>query len=470
MSTRSMALSLPLAAALLMTQASDASACGGCFHQSEATQVVAHRMIFSVSQSATTLWDQIEYSGDPESFAWVLPIKGQVDVGISSDALFQVLEQTTQVTVLSPDVFCGPPSGGGTGGGFDGAGGGGGGGPGGVTIIDSGVVGPFEMVQLSSQDPQALASWLTSHGYNIPAEIQPVISAYVAESFNFLALKLVPGQGVASMKPVRVTSQGAGAVLPLRMVAAGTGVATAVQLWVLGEGRYEPQNFPSFLIDENDLVWSWDTMSSNYALLREQGWDDSNGYAWLTDFANGVSPGQIAFPLQDQALDQYADENGMNAQQNFDADMAALYGSIALNDLWLTHLVAKLSQPALGTDLVLQASMSQSPVSSTLQVTQTTGADPCGNTGGAGPGGGGPGGGNAGGGNAGGGNAGGAGGINAGGSGGNGTGGAGGAPVDGGTGSCECGVAHGSGPAREAYLGAGLAAALAGLARRRRKG
>ena len=53
--------------------------------------------------------------------------------------------------------------------------------------------------------------------------ILPVIDAYVAEGFNFLALKLVPGQGVDSMRPVRVTTPGAAATLPLRMVAAGTG-------------------------------------------------------------------------------------------------------------------------------------------------------------------------------------------------------------------------------------------------------
>jgi MYXO-CTERM domain-containing protein len=41
--------------------------------------------------------------------------------------------------------------------------------------------------------------------------------------------------------------------------------------------------------------------------------------------------------------------------------------------------------------------------------------------------------------------------------------------VDGGTGSCDCGIARQPGPAREAWLGAGLAFALAWTRRRRRK-
>ena len=71
--------------------------------------------------------------GTPSSFAWVLPIKGLVDVGISSDALFGNLDASTNVTVNSRLISCPPPpclNSSGAGGGF--AGGGGDGGSGGV--------------------------------------------------------------------------------------------------------------------------------------------------------------------------------------------------------------------------------------------------------------------------------------------------------------------------------------------------
>ena len=116
---------------------------------------------------------------------------------------------------------------------------------GGVTIIAEAVVGPFKTVQLAANDPLALKNWFMENSYNIPADVQPVIDAYLAEGFGFLALKLVPGQGVDSMRPVRVTAPGASPSLPLRMVAAGTGTTTPIELWVFGEGRYEPSNFPS---------------------------------------------------------------------------------------------------------------------------------------------------------------------------------------------------------------------------------
>src|SRR4051812_47597712 len=61
-----------------------ASACGGCSHPEVTTstssgmktaQVVTdHRMVFALSLTRTTLWDQIRYSGEPEDFIWVLPV------------------------------------------------------------------------------------------------------------------------------------------------------------------------------------------------------------------------------------------------------------------------------------------------------------------------------------------------------------------------------------------------------------
>src|SRR5581483_7740408 len=99
------------ALALTLSHATDVSACGGCFApppvtENEDTQVSSHRMIFSVSPMATTLWDQITYTGEPASFAWVLPIKGLAMLGVSSDALFQNLDQQTQVTVVEPQFNC----------------------------------------------------------------------------------------------------------------------------------------------------------------------------------------------------------------------------------------------------------------------------------------------------------------------------------------------------------------------------
>src|ERR1700692_1994081 len=85
--------------ALVSATARDSRACGGCFIRptsQHGTVVTDHRMIFAVSPAQTTLYDQIKYTGSPADFAWVLPIHGQVGLGVSSDLLFSTLEQATR--------------------------------------------------------------------------------------------------------------------------------------------------------------------------------------------------------------------------------------------------------------------------------------------------------------------------------------------------------------------------------------
>ncbi len=374
-------LSLTAAAALL-SQADDANACGGCFVQeSENTQVTGHRMIMSLSMDTSTLWDQITYDGAPESFAWVLPIKGTVDIGLSSDALFNALDQLTAVTISSPTINCPPPPSCGEND-FASAGTGGGGGEdGGVTVLAQEVVGPYETVQLSADDPQALTDWLESHQYNVPSTIQSTIDAYVGEKFNFLAMKLVPGEGVDSMRPVRITTQGAATELPLRMVAAGTGAVTPILLWVMAEGRYEPQNFPSFEIDPAKLVWDWDTSSSNYKALRDQGFDATGGLGWLAQAAEPFSLYSIEYLINDLAMydpkaSGYGDENGEGAMEEAAADLGALFAGLDPQSSWVSRMYAELPQVALATDLALTASANQDWIQRYMEAPQSVGTPP----------------------------------------------------------------------------------------------
>jgi len=384
--THALLLSLPLALAAATTQ-SDATACGGCAPpQGEDSIVTGHKMIYSVSPTETTLWDQIEYSGNPSSFAWILPIKGQVEIGLSSDALFALLSDRTRTNVVPPPLNCPPPPGcwatqfppgGGT------SGGSGGDASGGVEVIAQQVVGPYDTVQLKSTDPNALKNWLITNGYNIAPDIAPVINAYVNEGFDFLALKLIPGQGVSSMRPVRVSAPGAGTILPLRMVAAGTGPITPMTLWVFGEGRYETKNFPTFTIDPKDVVWNWDTSNSNYAALKDDAFKAGNNASFLVQYAQPTSPydiqntiEQLVQILPDQSGYGVPTDNWATAWDEAQADFDKLFGGINENALWLTRVNTEIARQALSKDLEVGASPTQDVVSSYVQTTKATGTPP----------------------------------------------------------------------------------------------
>jgi len=377
----------------------DANACGGCFVPTENPTVVTdHKMIFSVSKQQSTLYDQITYQGDPASFGWVLPISGTVDVGLSADVVFSGLNSLTTTSIVPPPRNC--PSqgaGGSSSGGFGGAAPPNASPNDGVNVLKKEVVGPYETVQLQATTPNALQTWLAQNGFNIPADVQPVIATYQSENFNFLAMKLQPGKGIKDMRPVRVTTQGASIALPLRMVAAGTGPIVGITLWIVGEGRYEPQNFNSFLIKAEDLTWDWNQSKSNYTELRAQKTTEGQGRVWEIESSmiqyrqnlegivkqgtwNGTGP--VPQTDDERAAQDYlpvTDAQGSvvkTAAQIRDEDMNTLFYGIPTATSRITRLRADLAHDALKEDLVLRAAGDQGTIQNTRQLTKSVG-DPC---------------------------------------------------------------------------------------------
>jgi len=465
----------------------DARACGGCFvppkpptapPESVDSVITGERMIFSISKEQTTLYDEITYSGSPATFAWVLPIKGEVEVGLSADLLFSVIDHLTASTVTPPPEDCPPapvcnsaPSGGGGFGcsaslsipGTDSAPSASFVGPGGavidfgspctgalyyadgsgwafcdggtwvytstdpsgfsgytvyggppVTVTANRQVGPYEMVQLHSTDGSALRSWLTSHGFNIPSADAAVISRYVTEGMDFLALKLVPGEGVRSMQPVRVTTHGASPILPLRMVGVGTGATIGVTLWVVAEGRWEPQNSPFFTISDSELAWDWKTSRSNFEELRQSKEAALHGAGWQVESSIDVSQHKLTAALLqaveygpnagsyelfdagadaatdtgiatvdadgDGALEASAGESGPGlaiANSLAERDLSVLVAGISGANVRITRLRADLAHAALSKDLVIQASSNPSELSNRYATTKQVGEPSC---------------------------------------------------------------------------------------------
>ncbi|MEQ9317505.1 MAG: DUF2330 domain-containing protein, partial [Polyangiaceae bacterium] len=320
-----------------LTATPAAEACGACFHGptaggvAESTVVTGHRMAMAISQTQTVLWDQIEYAGNPEEFAWVLPIKPGATLEVAQDAWFEMLDGGTATSVFAEPVRCPPdvpPIG------FDGCGttqdsasfdGGGGPTPDPVTVVSQSTVGPYETVTLSTEQPGALSNWLDSHGYVVPGEMQPTIDAYVDEGFDFIALRLIPGNGVHMMQPVRVIMPAGQMTLPLRMVAGGTGATTAINLFVIGEGRYEVRNVPNLLIDRGDVIWNYESNRSNMSALRALAFDESGGLGWLTSYA---LPRSFYDSRPDEAASWVTDVSYATPSGSTVTSLAALYDAL----------------------------------------------------------------------------------------------------------------------------------------------
>jgi len=328
-------------------------ACGGCFAPpptaTEQVLVTGHRMAVSVSATETTLWDQFQYAGDPEDFAWILPIQGTATVELADNAFFEALEQATRLQLVGtyPPLrrSCSEPCSDSLfGSGSDDRGSADLDGGTGVTVYNEAVVGPYETATIGSEDPEALIDWLNANGYMVPPDTLPAIEHYVGEGLNFAALKLNPNAGVDQMQPVRVTTPGAMPVFPLRMVAAGAAELVGMVIYVFGEGRWGSDNYPSVELDRSRIVYDWATDSFNYGEVFDATLGEHDGRAWIVEFADRAPAsfirGYVSF--DDDGTEHRAAE-----------DFGVVTRSIP--EPWVTVLRTEMPRRHLTEDLVLEA-------------------------------------------------------------------------------------------------------------------
>jgi hypothetical protein len=215
-------------------------------------------------------------------------------------------------------------------------------------------------------------------------------------------MKLLPDQGVQSMRPVRVTTPGASLSLPLRMASIGTGAITGITIWVVADGRYEPQNFPFFHIDDSALVWDFSVSSSNYTTLRTQneanvknaGWEiessislneqsitnviQSGGQYYGYGGGRFYQGGQVSDPALDYLPIGNADagtdggDGGYESAEQVRADdIAALFVGMSGPTVRVTRMRSDIAQTAMTKDFVLTASSDQSEVSNVHTLTNS---------------------------------------------------------------------------------------------------
>src|SRR5262249_40236209 len=140
----------------------------------------------------------------------------------------------------------------------------------------------------------------------------------------------------------------------------------------------EPANFPTFTIDPTQVVWNWDTQSSNYSELRQAGFNATQGFGWLVESASGLSTYYFDNLLGQAQYDPigsgYGDDAGQGAPEAAQADITALIG--AISSPFVTRLHAELSRKALGQDLTVGASNDQSTIPNYIQTFKTVGTAP----------------------------------------------------------------------------------------------
>jgi hypothetical protein len=339
---------------LLLCDSQPAQACGGFFCSTTPIDQTAERIIFTVNGDETiTAYVQIQYSGERDAFAWVVPVPSVPVLDTFPRLAFNALDLLTQPSFRS---FCGERLLAQGGSQFAS-------GPG-VIVYKQQAVGPFQTVTLGGDSAQELVSWLQDNGYRISDSMLPFINFYVRDHMLFLAMKLLPDADVSDIEPVAMTYRGTEPMIPLRLTAVAAKPELGVLAFILADRRYGPRNYAEITISDDLIRFDEFGGRNNYLTLVSREIDHrGGGHAFVTEYAHGTAD------LVTQLKNGFVPPDMKDAVAANDA-LVALLGRFA----YLTRLYTRISPEEMTVDPVFVPASSQVDVSN---VHDTAADHPC---------------------------------------------------------------------------------------------
>ncbi len=285
----------------LLLPVNRAQACGGFFCDSaNIVNQDAERIVFArEADGSVTQIVEVLYEGDAEKFAWLLPVPGTPEPGVSSVQALDALQRNTNPryslnfdfeTCRNVQLGIGASDEASADGGIAA---GGAGGNRGVTVLDAGKVGAFDYATISVDDPEnpaeAALTWLSENGYDVGTVGESVLEPYLANGLNLIAFKLEKGQSTGAIQPIslRFVPDGdaeARMVIPIRPTAVAATENMPIMVWVLGEERAVPANY--YGLELNDLLINWFNAGSNYNDVVIAAANEAGGQGFVTEYAN----------------------------------------------------------------------------------------------------------------------------------------------------------------------------------------
>ncbi len=280
---------------------SSARACGGFFCDGGAAPPVqsSERVIFTHRDGVVTAYVQIQYQGDPDNFAWVIPVPALPRLGTASPAIFDAMDQLTaptfefhyrdRVETIKDDA----------------SGGCGNGGPRATTsyrdrtdsgsnvrVIGMSSVGPFETTTITSDNPNTIANWLVDHGYRLPRDADVILADYVRRRSYFVALRLRSDATSGTLAPIVLSYVGDEPCIPLKITALASTDVLDVTTFLVSRGRAVSTTYGEALPRYNlvrPVPGGVGGAPTTYWLVAQDAVREAGGRAFVTELATPVS-------------------------------------------------------------------------------------------------------------------------------------------------------------------------------------
>ena len=273
-----------LTAAAFLSNASPAEACGGFFcNNINPIEQSGEQILFVDNGDKVRSYIRINYVGDSEAFAWVVPVASVPDVGVGTDDVFTQLDQRTSpyfwleydwnpdcpFDMYYPEVAAGSDSD------FSN--------DRGVNILGQDQAGPYNYTILESSNTAALVAWLNENDYEQPPEATALIEHYVAQEMTFVAIKLQNDKSAGDIVPLVLDFEEANPCVPLVLTQVAATPDMPIKIWTLSESRAIPTNWMHVTINEKKIDWL--NSGSNYNQVVTEAIDEANGHAFTTEYA-----------------------------------------------------------------------------------------------------------------------------------------------------------------------------------------
>ena len=287
--TGALGVALSLALITVPGNTPEAHACGCLAPPDPSVPIVqaGERILFAMADGVVTAHIQIQYSGEPEQFAWLVPMPALPTYELGTDELFTQVIASTQpryrLIADTPD-FCTepppspfpppppppppPPSGG--------------------PLVSRDTLGPFDIAVLKADDQQEMLGWLSDNRFFVPAGTDQAVTPYIRPGAYFLALKLQSGQSVGDLQPIVVKYQSELPQIPIVLTSVAADPDMPVLVWVLGDARAIPRNF--FHTHINDALIDWFNAGANYLDVVTEAVNEADGHhSFITEYAGPSS-------------------------------------------------------------------------------------------------------------------------------------------------------------------------------------
>lgn len=272
------------------------SACGGLFcNNNQPVNQTAERIVFAKGDDGyVTAVVEILYEGPSERFAWVLPVPGIPEIGVSSQQMFDRLQRASnpeyrlQTEVVGEcrenDRPTGVP---GLPGEFDDSA------PPTVEVLDAGQAGPYdyEVISVSAevaQPGEEAVQWLQDNDYDVDDNGRERLAPYLEAGMNLIAFRLSKGEDTGSIRPITMRYRTEVPMVPIRPTAVAANDDMGVMVWVLGPSRAVPSNYRDLKL--NQALINWFAPQTNYDAVVIAAANEAGGHGFVTELAGDPAP------------------------------------------------------------------------------------------------------------------------------------------------------------------------------------